>query len=156
MNNNKSEWNIEKLFKLFPEDEPKWNVPELLELCPTENTNKARIFFTTLQGKIGRIYYAREQIKNQSIPLSSQHFGAFRLESLIYLETIAYNLHSLPDVIAHIIVTIILQPLSEQTQNTSYLPKNDKHTSINSIKTIIEKLKNNPDESWKRRYSYFN
>jgi hypothetical protein len=49
-------------------------------------------------------------------------------------------------------VTIILKPLSEQTQNTSYVPKKDKDININSIKTIIENLENNPDESWKKIY----
>ncbi|BAY66902.1 hypothetical protein NIES22_70460 (plasmid) [Calothrix brevissima NIES-22] len=116
-----------------------WNTQELLQYCPEQVTNKAKIYFKAVQDKIARILYAVERINNyqSSLPslISFPDFRKKQLEIVMDLETIAYNLHSLPDVLANIITILIINPLI--FTDTSLCFKRDKDINIYSVKDKI-------------------
>ncbi|MCT7971231.1 hypothetical protein [Laspinema olomoucense] len=94
--------------------ETTWKLQELLECCPENYATEAEIYFRAVRGKIDRILYVIERLNEETfqVPTDSSDFKKKQLETTIYLETIAYNLHSLPDVLANIIFIFIINPLT--------------------------------------------
>jgi hypothetical protein len=128
-------------------DEIIWNTEDLLCYCPKQVTEEASIYFKAAKNKIERIKFAADKIHKQPDLKSSDEFRELQLETEIYLESIAQNLHSLPDVLSHIITVLILRPLSELLGQEKLEPKG---TKIN-IKNVLLLLRdNNSVETWKK------
>ena len=129
-----------------------WDTKKILEYCPQQSTEDAKIYFKAIQSKIDRIDFSKRQIEKYFyLTLSTltdrndrENFLELKLNIVIYLESIADNLHSLPDVLANIITFLILPPDSE--------PKGTKIT-IKKIIQILSKLQNDKSvESWRKTY----
>ncbi len=117
-----------------------WNAQELLQLCPHQVIDEARVYIKTIQNKLDRILFAVEKldasVSSHSLQLSSeksQEFRRLQLEVEIYFESIAHNLHSLADVLAHIIYKFVIEPFSKVSLEL-------RENQIN-IKKVKEKLR---------------
>lgn len=89
-----------------------WNSKELLKFCPKNITDRGKIYVEGIGRKIERILFLVEKLNDYKniIPIQSQEqFLSVQLETEIYLESIAYNLHSLSDVMAQIIYVFIIE-----------------------------------------------
>lgn len=89
-----------------------WDTKELLNFCPENITDKGKIYIQAIGRKIEKILFLVEKLNayNNIIPIQSkEQFLCIQLETEIYLESIAYNLHSLSDIMAHIIYIFIIE-----------------------------------------------
>lgn len=131
-------------------DEIIWNTGELLDYCPKQITDEASIYFKAAKNKIDRIKFAADKIHKQPDLMSSDEFRKLQLETEIYLESIAQNLHSFPDVLSHIITVLILRPLSELLGQEKLEPKGTK-INIKAVNSVLLSLQNNNSvETWKK------
>jgi hypothetical protein len=132
-----------------------WDTSELLTYCSKQYTDDAAIYFKALQQKIKRIHFLKKEIeKSPKFPFpdfdinnkSDKHkFLEPGLLILTHTESIAHNLHSLPDVLAHIINVIILDPLGSRLES--------RKINIKKIKDINNTLqKDSSLESWRKQY----
>ncbi len=132
-----------------------WDTSELLTYCSKQYTDDAAIYFKALQQKIKRIHFSKKEIeKSPKFPFpdfdinnkSDKHkFLKPGLLILTHTESIAHNLHSLPDVLAHIINVIILDPLGSRLES--------RQINIKKIIDINNRLQNNSSlESWRKQY----
>ncbi|MGL4499408.1 MAG: hypothetical protein ACRCU2_10150 [Planktothrix sp.] len=119
-------------------NEISWKLEELRECCSEEDIRKAEIHFKAVRDKLGRILYAVERLKEDPIQPSIDREGFInkQLETLIYLETVAYNLHSLPDVLSHIIFILIINPLT--FKDSSLDIRKERNINIFTAKAKLE------------------
>lgn len=85
-----------------------WDIQETLNLHP--QTSELKVYIHAIQKKIERIAFLSKPLEslNDSLITSVSHESI--IETAIYIESIASNLHSLADVIANIINVIVLAP----------------------------------------------
>jgi hypothetical protein len=116
-----------------------WKAQEIPRLCPPDITNEAEVYVKAIKNKIERILFLVERLSssNTSIPRNFDPtvLRSSQLEVEIYIESIATNLHSLADVLAHIINVIVLKPIQNES---NYL--NSKKVSIYTVKTKLSNL----------------
>lgn len=117
-----------------------WDTSDLLKYCPEHCTQEASIYFKAVRDKIDRILYAVQRVKNHppllQNSLNFQDFRKQQLEIVIDLETIAYNLHSIPDVLANIIKILIINPLLSKDASLDF--KKIKDINIVAIRNKLE------------------
>jgi hypothetical protein len=91
-----------------------WVIQKILDLYP--QTPELEVYIHAIQRKIERINFLSERLapldKLSPTSVSNGLHNSF-IETAIYIESIASNLHSLADVIANIINVIVLAPLGK-------------------------------------------
>ncbi|MBW4641920.1 MAG: hypothetical protein KME23_02690 [Goleter apudmare HA4340-LM2] len=124
-----------------------WATQQLIDFCPQSITDEASIYVQAMNRKIARILFLLERFsfsENSTLEEGSDKFLMTQIEIEIYVESIAYNLHSLADVLAQIINIIVLKPLLPTNKHFS-----SEDVTPKKIKTHLQKL--NLDDV-KRRY----
>lgn len=130
-----------------------WNPKDLLEYCPKKVTDEAEIYVKAVRNKIDRILFIVEILQEQKIPQGDKIEGRkIQLQTENNLESLAHNLHSLPDVLAHIVSVIIIRPLADSLGEPKLEPKGRK-VNIQEIVSILTKIQTNASvEDFKKRY----
>jgi hypothetical protein len=116
-----------------------WKTEEIQQLCPPIIVGEAEIYIKAIKNKIDRIIFLvqRLSLSSTSIPRSyeSTALRSSQLEAEIYIESIATNLHSLVDVLAHVINVIVLKPLHTPTNHLD-----DRKVSMITVKNKLSSL----------------
>ncbi|MBX9258284.1 hypothetical protein H1Q63_30920 [Desmonostoc muscorum CCALA 125] len=115
-----------------------WKAQEIPQLCSPQIVSEAQVYVKAVKNKIERIDFIVQRFSaldgTRPTNFESTALRSCELEVEIYVESIAANLHSLADVLAHIINVIVLKPLQAESD---YLES--KKINISSVK---DKLKN--------------
>ena len=116
-----------------------WKAQEILQLCFQDIVSEAEVYVKAIKNKIDRINFLVKRLNSSdtSIPTNfeSTVLCSSQLEVEIYIESIATNLHSLADVLAHVINVIVLKPLQSAED---YL--GSRQVSIHKIKNKLNNL----------------
>lgn len=119
-----------------------WKLQEIPEVCPEYIVDEAEVYVKAMQNKSDRIKFLVERLSKleKTQPNNRQEFSLLQLEVVIYIESIATNLHSLADVFAHVINVIVLKPLQSSSDNDHLSSKKICSRKI-SIGTVNKELK---------------
>jgi len=116
-----------------------WKTQEIRELCPNCIAIEAKAYIKAIKNKIDRILFAVHLLSTTdgSLPTNFEYTAlrSSQLKVEIYIESIVTNLHSLADVLAHVINVIVLKPLQAESQ---YLV--GRHITISAVKTKLNNL----------------
>jgi hypothetical protein len=116
-----------------------WKAQEIPQLCPTGIASEAEVYVKAVKNKIDRIIFLVQRLSasDESIPTNfeSTALRSSQLEVEIYVESISTNLHSLADILAHVINVIVLKPLQAESE---YLVS--KQISIHKIQNKLTAL----------------
>ncbi|WP_445247241.1 hypothetical protein [Microcoleus sp. OTE_8_concoct_300] len=116
-----------------------WKAQEIPQLCPTGIASEAEVYVKAVKNKIDRIMFLVQRLSasDESIPTNfeSTALRSSQLEVEIYTESISTNLHSLADILAHVINVIVLKPLQAESE---YLVS--RQISIHNIKNKLTAL----------------
>ena len=116
-----------------------WKSEEIPQLCPQGIVSEAEVHVKAIKNKIDRIMFLVERLSSldTSIPNSFEPtvLRSSQLEVEIYIESIAANLHSLADVLAHVINVIVLKPLQNKPDYLGH-----RQISIHNVKNKLSSL----------------
>ncbi len=118
-------------------------INEVQNNCPKTIRRDAEIYLQTIEKKEEHISFLEEKFLDRDIPTGDKkEIKQKKLKLEISLEALVYNLHSLPDVMAQLIVVIVVEPLSSSLKKdySSVDIQVPKGIQINP-KNVIEKLK---------------
>ncbi|MBD2613889.1 hypothetical protein H6G94_21865 [Nostoc punctiforme FACHB-252] len=117
-----------------------WKAQEIPQLCPHDIASEAEVHVKAINNKIDRIIFLVQRLSSSdtSIPtnFNTTVLRSSQLEVEIYTESIATNLHSLADVLAHVINVIVLKPLQ-----TAPDCLNSRQISIHNVKNKLSSLR---------------
>jgi len=115
-------------------------ITELQDNGPDTILKDARIYLHTIRNKENHISFIEENLDKDMPTGDLDEIKQKKLQLEIYLEALVYNLHSLPDVMAQLIVVTVIKPLCLSLKED--LPKEIKVPEGTQITTnnVISKL----------------
>ncbi len=124
-----------------------WDTKELLTYCTSSIIQDAEVHVKSLGNKMRRISFIFEKLSKGNIPPldNKTEFIKFQIQTEIDIESLAFNLHSLADVLSHIIYYLILKP--------NQITLKEKQININNVVDKLNRLKNPSNIQWQQQYS---
>jgi len=117
-----------------------WKTQEIPQLCPQGIASEAEVHVKAIKNKIDRVIFLVQRLSSSDTSILTNFeptaLRSSQLEVEIYIESIATNLHSLADVLAHVINGIVLKPLQTKTD---YL--GSRQVSIHNVKNKLSSLR---------------
>ncbi|WP_019504700.1 hypothetical protein [Pleurocapsa sp. PCC 7319] len=122
-----------------------WKTEEIRNYCSPLILKDAEIYVKSIRKEIERISFIFNKLSKEDIPLGNTNkIYKIKIQTEIYIESLAFNLHSLADVCSHIIYYLILKPKS--------LTIKEKQININKVVDKLEHLKNQNNIQWQQQY----